>query len=99
MASENKLKEEKKAVLKPGEESIPGDGCVAIMLKHRSFHCSLVKLFTASLHNGLGVKVCIYASLFTSSVAINHVAWEEEVLEYFNVFTAFRAQSRLMGGT
>ena len=98
VASENNLKEKKKAALKPREESIPWDDCVAVMLKHRLFHFSLVKLFTASLHNGLGVKVCIYASLFASSVAINHVAWEEEVLEYFNVFTVFCAQSHLVGG-
>lgn len=98
VASENNLKEEKKAALKPREESIPWDDYVAIMLKQRCFHFSLVKLFTASLHNGLGVKVCIYASLFLSSVAINHVAWEEEVLEYFNVFTVFCMQSHLVGG-
>lgn len=98
MAPENSLKDRKKAALKPREESIPWDDCVAVTLKHGSFHFWLAKLFTVSLPNGLGVKVCIYASLFASSVAINHVARKEEVLEYFNVFTVFCAQSCLIGG-
>lgn len=72
---------------KPGEESRASAGCgVGITLTHSLFHFCLVKLFTAFLQKGLEVKACICASLFGSSVAINHVAWEEEVLKHFSIF-------------
>jgi len=92
VAPEDGVKEEKEAAPKPRAGSVHQAGCTAVELRHGLFPHSLVELFTASPHDGLGVKVCISAAPFASSVAIDHGAWEEGFLEYFNVFSLLCAE-------
>lgn len=54
--------------------------------------------FPGSLRNGLEVKVCIYATPFASSIAINR-ALREAALEYFNISSILWARRRSIGGT